>query len=175
MKFNSHFKLEYRLVSGFGINRGEIGGYVCSKSYAPDEIDEMLYFVNKYPAYKCINPYSPSNTTVYKSDIEDGRYYHIQTPKIWELHRRHDLEFEKMFQKRKGRKSKFTDWTHIDGQDYVIDSEYFDVKERKMRYSSGTYSDLKQVFGAIPRRDYKNRLVCDWTIYGRKLYLPTKQ
>ena len=58
MKHSIHYQVEYKLVSGGGILRGEIGAMTCIRLFDEYQPDEAIRFVNQYQCYKCENIYN---------------------------------------------------------------------------------------------------------------------
>lgn len=152
MKNQTYFEVEYRLISGFGVNRGEIGGLTCIKDF--QFIEQALEFINKYELYK-------------RGDkVLDTKVYHLVKPKIWHMFLRGTLrKFERF--KQMGEELKYSDWAHNEGDIYVVKVEFFNLKTRLMDYMNLEYKTLKEVFDNLKFKDSKTRLLSDWTFYSK--------
>lgn len=180
MKSLIHYIAEYKLVSGGGINRAEIGSMTCTRSFSEDELGEAIRFVNKFECYNrrnednCINIYNkekqPPKPRFFEWD--ETKSYHLASPKIWHMNLRGDWgsfqQREKMF----GRKPKFSEWTHIEGDTYHIKAEFFNLKKREMEYSNYECKTLEEAFKNLKFKDNKTRLLSDWTLYSKHQVLP---
>jgi hypothetical protein len=172
MKSKIFYNAEYRLVSAGGIHRGEIGGMTCVKSFAENELDDAINFLNKYKCYKCENIYDKSSKPLSKNEIpDDGQLYHYLIPKIWHMNLRADLRLMKFHEERLGKKSKWSDWTHLDGDTYVVKTELFNLKKRLMEHSNFECSSLQEAFENTKFKDTKTRLLSDWTLYSKHQYI----
>lgn len=176
MKYLTHYLIEYKLVSGGGINRGELGSMTYTRIFGENELDEAIRFINKFECYDCKNIYNPKepdqSNNRSKNNIKDDKTYHLSDPKIWHMNLRGDWrrfqEREKMF----GRKPKFSEWTHIEGDSYVIKTEFFNLKTREMEYSRLECKTLEESFKNLKFKDSKTRLLSDWTLYSKHLVIP---
>lgn len=173
MKNRIYYQVEYRLVSAKGINRGEIGGYTCTRKFSEYELDDAIIFVNKYKCYRCDNIYDKKSKSLSNRDVpDDDQLYHIQSPKIWHMNLRADLRHMKQREEMFGKKPKWKDWTHIDGDVYNITFEMFNLKTRLMEYANYECATLEEAFKNTKLKDTKTRLVSDWTLYSKHLYKP---
>lgn len=172
MKYPIHYQVEYKLVSGGGILRGEIGAMTCIRSFSEYELDEAIRFVNQYQCYECENIYDKLAKSYNKCDLNEFEDYHLQSPKIWRMNLRCDWRSFQQREKMFGNKPKWSEWTHIEGDSYVVKAEFFSVKERIMEYSNGAYQTLEAAFKSIKFKDTKTRLLSDWTIYSKHQYIP---
>lgn len=172
MKYPIHYQVEYKLVSGGGILRGEIGAMTCIRSFSEYELDEAIRFVNQFECYDCENIYNKTGKVDKKRDVKEGKAYHLQSPKIWHMNLRCDWRSFQQREKMFGKKPKWSDWTHIEGDSYAVKVEFFNLKEREMEYSNSEYQTLEETFKCIKFKDTKTRLLSDWTIYSKHQYIP---
>lgn len=169
-KYNIHYVVEHYLVHAGGINRGEIGGLTCTKAFSEHDLEDAIAFVNKY---KCKNVYDKSSKSLSNREIpDDDQMYHLTDPKIWHMNLRADLRRMKQREEMFGKKPKWTDWTHIEGDTYSIKAEFFNLKDRLMEYSNYECSSLHEAFKNTKFKDSKTRLLSDWTLYSKHQYLP---
>lgn len=171
MKHSIHYQVEYKLVSGGGILRGEIGAMTCIRIFDEYQPDEAIRFVNQYQCYKCKNIYNFPCEIRSKDEVKEGNVYHLQSPKIWHMSLRGDWRSFQQQEKRTGKKPKWSEWKHHEGDSYVVKAEFFNVKEREMQYSSGEYQTLEEAFKHIKFKDSKTRLLSDWTLYSKHQYI----
>lgn len=177
MKYFKHYRVEYKLVSGGGINRGELGSMTNQRAYSEDELGDAINFVNKYKCYECENIYSTSDEeprSFSRSDYEEGQLYHLSNPKIWEITLRGDWRSFKDRDENGKNPLSWKEWTHHDGDTYEIKSEFFDIETRYIKLSCHSYDSLKSAFKDIYSifKDEKNLLLSDWTLYSKKHYIP---
>lgn len=171
MKYRIHYIAEYKLIGGGGINRGELGSMTCTRAYDEYELNEAIRFLNQYECYDCKNIYNPSGVVHQgrKDDAKDGETYHLADPKIWHMNLRGDWRAFQEREKRTGRKPKFSDWKHIEGDTYCVKAEFFNLKTREIEYLNGEYQALEAAFKSLKFKDSKTRLLSDWTLYSKHL------
>lgn len=176
MKNNIHYLVEYKLVPGGGINRGEIGSMTCTRAFSEHELDEAIRFVNKYDCYKCENIYATEKQLPKPrfSEWDETKSYHLTTPKIWHMNLRCDWRRFQWREKTFGRKPKWSDWTHIEGDAYCVKVEFFNLKSRLMEYSNLECPSLEEAFKNIKFKDTKTRLLSDWTLYSKHQVIPER-
>lgn len=181
MKSLIHYKVEYRLVSGGGINRGEIGSMTYTRAFSEYELDEAIRYVNKFECYNsrnggdsCENIYAqekqPPKPRFFEWD--ETKSYHLTSPIIWHMNLRGDWRSFQQREKRTGRKPKLNEWTHIEGDTYCVKAEFFNLKTREIEYSNAEYKTLEEAFKGLKFKDSKTRLLSDWTLYSKHQVKP---
>jgi hypothetical protein len=181
MKSLIHYIVEYKLVGGGGINRGEMGSMTCTRAFSEHELDEAIRFVNKFECYNsanrgngCVNIYEKEKQEPKPRFFQwdEEKEYHLTSPKIWHMNLRGDWRAFQQREERTGRKPKSSEWTHIEGDTYCVKAVFFNLKNRDVEYSNYDCATLEEVFKNLKFKDTKTRLLSDWTLYSKHLVKP---
>ena len=148
-----HYVVEYFLIKGWSINRGELGGLDTIRKYSESDLEAAILFINKY---KIVN----------KSDAEDNKIYFLYKPRIYKMSLRLDMRDAKVFHV-----SNMDNWVEVTGDVCEVKVEYFNLKTKLMDYSAFSCKTIKEAWSYCSKlKDSKTRILSDWKLYSKSVY-----